>query len=411
MAMGKSFGEKLRSARQERFLSRSELGMPLLREREVSLLEGGRREPGRTVMSQFAERLASAPGARPRPAGPTGALFLALSAHQSWDERDYLRCCGHADAGASAAMTEHDPQEWWSLTFLAARCQLRLGNYPDCINRAGLLIRHPLALRSQPELPRAHALLAAAYQGHGCLPEAVRHASAAVAAAQKAPLGGEILVEAYQSLVAALTESGEVDQAWEICRVLLVPLLDTLPDAQLAGKGFWTVGNVSFRRGDRTAGLRFHQRAASLLSPRLDLGLWASFNKASASMRLSSGLHDQQTLSCIEHAEAALAVVGESRADALDLLHSRGRWEHLQGNHAAAVLLLSEAYAGRAALPPQTAAEVALQLGRSLAAVGQNGEAAARLQESEALFRRAGAADRSGHAKALAASLVQSGQG
>ncbi|WP_312182796.1 XRE family transcriptional regulator [Arthrobacter sp.] len=409
--MGKSFGEKLRSARQERFLSRSELGTPLLREREVSLFEGGRREPGRSVLEQFAERLATAPGSPPRPAGPDGALFLLLCAHQSWDERDYIQSLKFADAGAAAAMAEHDPRDWWTLAFLAARCQLRLGNYMDCINRAGLLIRHPLALHSQPELPRAQALLAAAYQGQGRLPEAVRHARVAVSAAQKDPVGAEVLIEAYQALVAALTESGHLEQAWETCRVLLVPLLDALPDAQLAGKGYWTVGNVAFRRGDRAAGLRFHQRTASLLSPRQDLGLWASFNKASASMRLSSGLHDEQTLSCIEHAETALAVVGESRADVLDLLHTRGRWQHLQGNHAEAVNLLSAAYAERAVLAPQTAAEVALQLGLSLASLGQKCAAAARLAESEALFRRAGAADRSGHAKALAASLVPGCQG
>ena len=103
--------------------------------------------------------------------------------------------------------------------------------------------------------------------------------------------------------------------------------------------------------------------------------------------------------------------VGGSRTDALDLLHSRGRWQHLQGNHAEAVSLLSAAYAERAALSPQTAAEVALQLGLSLASLGRSCAAAARLAESEALFRSAGAEDRSGHAKALAASLSRECQG
>ena len=77
---------------------------------------------------------------------------------------------------------------------------------------------------------------------------------------------------------------------------MVLPLAETVPDTLLAGKGFWAVGNVAFRRGDAAAGLRYHQRAAALLSPRLDVGLWASFNKASASMRLASGLHDEQTL-------------------------------------------------------------------------------------------------------------------
>ncbi|MBD8043107.1 XRE family transcriptional regulator [Arthrobacter sp. Sa2BUA2] len=377
----------------------------------MSLLEGGRREPGRAMMRQFAERLAAAPGNTPRPAGPDGALYLGLAAHQFWDERDYVRARDCAAAGAGAALAEHAPPEWWALTFLAARCQLKLGDFEGCVMQASLLARHPLALQQLSLRARAKALLATAHQGRGHLSEAVRQAEAAVAAAQKAPAGNDGLLEAYQALAAALTESGRLAQAWEICRVFLVPLLDTVPDSQLAGKGFWTVGNVAFRRGDRVAGLRFHQQAASLLSPRLDLGLWASFNKASASMRLSSGLHDDQTLICIEHAETALAVVGGSVTDALDLLHSRGRWQHLQGNHAEAVRLLSAAYAERAVLAPQTAAEVALQLGLSLASLGRSCAAAARLEESEALFRKAGAADRSGHAKALAASLSQGCQG
>ena len=62
-------------------------------------------------------------------------------------------------------------------------------------------------------------------------------------------------------------------------------------------------------------------------------------------------------------------------------------------------------------LSPQTAAEVALQLGISLASLGESRQAAERLQESVALFLRAGATDRSGHAKALAESLVQDCQG
>ncbi|MER2135089.1 MAG: hypothetical protein ABS910_10490, partial [Arthrobacter sp.] len=66
----------------------------------------------------------------------------------------------------------------------------------------------------------------------------------------------------------------------------------------------------------------------------------------------------------------------------------------------------SEAWDGRSYLSPQTAAEVALLLGLSLASLGRHRAAADRLRESESLFRRAGAADRSGHVRALSAALV-----
>ena len=53
--MGETFGKKLRTARQESFLSRRDLGHPALREREISLLETGRREPGRDVIGHLAQ--------------------------------------------------------------------------------------------------------------------------------------------------------------------------------------------------------------------------------------------------------------------------------------------------------------------------------------------------------------------
>ena len=404
--MGETFGKKLRTARQERFLSRRELGAPALREREVSLLETGRREPGREVLGQLARRLAAAPGSRPRPGGADGAIHLGLAASQAWDERNYFACLETAVAAAAAARRENDIQGWWELSLLAGNARLRLGQYPFCIRQASALARHPLA-RSRADLrSRALELLARACQGAGRLPEAVRHGREAVASAQEGTAGPEVSLAAYLSLAAALTESGQLSPAWEYCRMMVLPLAETVPDTLLAGKGFWAVGNVAFRRGDAAAGVRYHQRAAALLSPRLDVGLWASFNKASASMRLASGLHDDQTFACIRQAEAALAVVGASASEALDLIHAHGRWQHLNGNHAQAVNLLSEAWAGRRSLSPQTAAEVALQLGLSLESLGQVRAAADRLQESESLFRRAGAADRSGHVRALAEALA-----
>ncbi|MGW9402508.1 helix-turn-helix domain-containing protein [Arthrobacter sp. NPDC055585] len=369
------------------------------------LLETGRREPGRDVLGYLAARLAAAQEGRARPGGADGSVFLGLAAAQAWDERSYFACLETAVAAASAARSESDDQGWWELSLLACNARLRLGHYRFCIQQASALARHPLA-RSRPELrSQAQELLARACQGAGRLPAAVRHGQEAVASAQEGTAGSQVSLAAYLCLAAALTESGRISQAWEYCQVFLLPLAESVPDTLLAGKGFWTAGNVAFRRGDTASGVRLHQRAAALLSPKLDVGLWASFNKASASMRLASGLHDEQTLACIRQAEAALAVVGTSRSDAVDLLHAHGRWQHLSGNHAEAVNLLSEAWDGRSVLSPQTAAEVALLLGLSLASLGRHRDAAERLRESESLFRRAGAADRSGHVRALSAKL------
>lgn len=404
--MGETFGKRLRTARQELSLSRRELAEPALRERDISLLESGRREPTREVLGYLAARLAAAAGYPPRRGGENGSVFLALAAVQAWDERSYSTCLETAAAAAAAARSENDEQGWWELSLLAGHARLRLGHYLFCIRQASSLVRHPVA-QGRPALrSRAQELLARACQGAGRLPDAVRHGSEAVASAQEAAAGTEVSVAAYLALVAALAESGRLAQAWEYCQVFLLPLAGSVPDTRLAGKCFWTAGNAAFRRGDTAAGVSLHERAAGLLGPGLDVGLWASFNKASANMRLASGLHDDQTMACIRQAEAALAVVGASPTDALDLLHARGRWQHLGGNHAEAVDLLSQAWDGRSCLSPQTAAEVALLLGLSLASLGRRGAAADRLRESESLFRRAGAPDRSGHVRELAAALA-----
>lgn len=405
--MGKTFGKRLRTNRQERLLSRRDLGEPGLAEREVSLLENGRREPGQQMLSHLAARLASAPGCPPRLGGPNGALYLGLCASQAWDERSYFECLETAVAAAAAARAEGDGEDWFELSLLAGNARLKLGHYRFCIRQASALARHPQA-RGRAELrARALELLARACQGAGRLPAAVRHGREAVDSAQEGPVPAEVSLAACLSLAAALTESGRVSQAWEYCRVMLLPLAEAVPDTLLAGKAFWAVGNVAFRRGDAAAGVRYHQRAAALLSPRLDVGLWASFNKASASMRLACGLHDEQTFTCIRRAEAALAVVGASPGDALDIIHAHGSWQHLNGNYARAVDLLSEVWDARGLLSPQTAAEVALQLGLSLGRLGQAEAARRHLEESESLFRLAGAPDRSGHVRTLADALAE----
>ena len=52
--------------------------------------------------------------------------------------------------------------------------------------------------------------------------------------------------------------------------------------SQLAGEVAWVIGNVAFMRHDYAEGVKYHERAARLLSPPNDIDLWARFNKASA---------------------------------------------------------------------------------------------------------------------------------
>jgi tetratricopeptide (TPR) repeat protein len=403
MTMGKTFGKRLQTVRMDRRLTQAELGGDMFRPRDISQLEKGRREPVGGAVRLLAERLTAVQGfPQPRP-GEDSRTFLEFSAAQAWDERNYPAARGYSQQAADTALAEGDPMGWWELTFLAAACLRRLHRYPECMAEAEMLALHPLAAEGQPLRPQAETLLATACQGSGRLPEAVGHARRALELGLSARIGAGQLIEVYEALIAALSESGLQDEAWGHCQTLLLPLLEATSDRQASGKGYWAVGNVAFRRGDLAAGVRHHTKAGSLLTPDADLEVWAAFNRASAAMRLAEGLHDNATRECMVHAETALSVVGGTEGEALTNQHSRGRWLQLSGNHASAARVLGDVYGHRDSLALQDAGEVALHLAISVAALGRSREAVDLLDKSAAAFWAAGALDRAGHAGRLAA--------
>ncbi|MCQ1954356.1 helix-turn-helix transcriptional regulator [Arthrobacter sp. zg-Y238] len=398
--MGKSFGEKLRSARQELNLTQAQLGDGTFRPREISLLEAGRREPVPGAVSLLSDRLAS--GAATDRAGKQTALFLELSARQALDERDYGAACSLAGDAADAALAQGYPRSWWDMTYLTARCLCTTHAYRDCIGKASLLARHSLAAEYPDLKAQAEMLLATAYQGTGELGSAVAHARRAVERVQESRLGAGAFLEACGTLVTTLAEAGGLNEAWAYCRTLVLPLLETGVGRQIEGKARWAVGTVAFRRGDIHTGLMHHRLAADLLEPGVDVELWARFNNATAAMRLGAGIHDNETLTCIEHAEAAMSAVGLYGPERLEADHSRGIWLDLNGEHTRAVWMLSGVYAHRSELSPQDSGELALHLGLALARTGMPDAGSVYLTDSEQRFRSAGAKDRAAHAAALA---------
>ena len=402
--MGRIFGEKLRMERQARGLTQAQLGQETFCPQEIFLWETGRREPVPDAVRLLAQRLdRGSPDGRPV-AGST--LFLDLSARQAMDERDYGAACSLADSAAEAALAEGQPQSWWDMTYLAARCLCTMAAYRDCIARASLLARHPLADEHPGLRAQAETLLATACQGTGELGAAVTHARRGVERVQGSGVGAAAFLDACGVLVTALAEAGGLDEAWTYCRTLILPLLEAGVGRQVEGRARWAVGNVAFRRGDTYEGLRHHRAAADLLNPGADVELWARFNNATAAMRLGAGIHDDETLACIEHAEAAMSVVGLSGPEQLEAAHSRGIWLDLNGEHARAVWMLSDVYTHRGELSPQNSGELALHLGLALARTGRADAGSAYLADSEQCFRTAGAEDRAVHAAALAHELA-----
>jgi len=396
--VGNGFGEKLRAERLERGLTQAELGKDLYSPSYISLLETGRREPTAEVIEELARRLELAPKAleawsQPITVSDAEYVLAGLYARQAWDLRDYQLAASHAAAAAKIALEGKNTSAWWNMTYMQAECLMKQGNLQECQRIIQHLLEHPMATESVGLGVRARQMLAAVCHGQGQLSVAVEHAMEAVRLSAQLPKNSTIIIGAHRALIGALAESGRLDEAWKYCQAM-IDHVDELSMSQLAGEVAWVVGNVAFMRHDYTEGVKHHERAARLLSPANDIELWARFNKASAAVRLSSGIVEPETLSSIERAELAFSIVGGTKSDELEVAFIRARWLYLTGDIVAAVEKLREIHAERASLAKHTAGEVSLLLGKSLKAAGESEEALVHLEEAQKAFSAAGAADR-----------------
>ncbi|MDQ1622475.1 MAG: hypothetical protein QOH19_893, partial [Actinomycetota bacterium] len=279
------------------------------------------------------------------------------------------------------------------MSYMQAECLIKQGLWQECKDVVQHLLDHPMAAESAGLGVRARQMLAAASQGQGQLTAAVEHAQEAVRLCAELPKGTTMIIGALRALIGALAESGRLDEAWGYCQAMN-DQMDDHSMSQLAGEVAWVVGNVAFMRHDYPEGVKHHERAARLLSPANDIDLWARFNKASAAVRLSSGIVEPETLSSIERAELALSIVGGNKTDQLEVAFIRARWLYLTGDIVEAVEKLREIHAERQSLARHTAGEVSLLLGKALKAAGESAEALVFLEEAQQEFSAAGASDR-----------------
>ncbi|MET3810239.1 helix-turn-helix domain-containing protein [Arthrobacter sp. UYEF3] len=396
--MGNGFGEKLRAERLERGLTQAELGRDKYSPSYISLLETGRREPTADVIEELARRLELAPKAleawsQPVSVSDAEYVLAGLYARQAWDLRDYPLAASHAATAARIAIEGKNTSAWWNMTYMQAECLMKEGQLKECQDLVQRLLDHPMAAESAGLGVRARQMLAAVCHGQGQLAVAVEHAQEAVRLCDQLPKGSTLIIGALRALIGALAESGRLDEAWQYCQDMNAQMNDQSM-SQLAGEVAWVIGNVAFMRHDYAEGIKHHEKAAKLLSPANDIDLWARFNKATAAVRLSSGIVEPETLSSIERAELALSIVGGNKTDHLEVAFIRARWLYLTGDIVGAVQKLRDIHAERDSLAKHIAGEVALLLGRALKAAGEAEEALIYLDEAQKEFSAAGASDR-----------------
>ncbi|KQN94732.1 hypothetical protein [Arthrobacter sp. Leaf69] len=319
-----------------------------------------------------------------------------LLAREQWANHDFGNAASNARSAAEIAMTDGDPEAWWNMTFFQAECLLASGEFEQCALIAAQLVSAPLVGGGQLQA-RVRIMLSKAWQGAGLLERAADEArEAAELVTDEADI--EINVTARLALVAALGESGKMDEAWAES-LILADVISAEVDDQLLGKAYWAIGNAAFLSGRVDDGLLYHDLAASTFSPARNLHVWAKFNSASAAMRLAAEVADASTLRCIERAELATDVIGGSEEGVLLQKLNRGHWNYLAGDWAGAVELLGEICCDAEGLPPQTLGEACLLLGRANAAMGDLEAAQENLQKAADQFEAAGAPQRADQAR------------
>lgn len=327
-------------------------------------------------------------------------MLHELRAREAWAKRDYNLALDCAKEAADAALDAHDAAAWWNMTYLQAECLRELNALQECVSLARRLLDHPLSAEVQLLAVRALTMMAVALQWLDRLPEARKAAAEAVEKASADEQAGDLRIEAQHAYIAALAESGYVDEAWAQCLALDEAVTGQVDD-QTCGKAYWVIGNVAFLRQQAPQGLRYHSLAAEKLSPTNDVNLWAKFNKASASKRLSAGILGPETLECIERAELAAEVVGAGAAELLQLSVTRAHWLFLTGDVIAAIELLRPICEQRSLLYAQTEGDALLLLGKALLACGEEAEAIPYLRMAVENFKSAGAQEKAAVAVAV----------
>jgi tetratricopeptide (TPR) repeat protein len=320
-----------------------------------------------------------------------------LQARKNRSQHDFSEAARSAKAAADIARSDGDMDSWWNMTFFQAENLLDAEDFDACADLATELVNCPRAATERHDLARAYILLAKVKQGAGQLEQAADAARAAVELVSDDP-DVETNVKARQALIAALADTGRLDEAWAEC-LALADVISAEVDDQLVGKAYWVIGNVAFLCNDVQQGLNYHELAAATFSPARNLDVWAKFNKASAAMRLAAEVADTDTLRCIERAELATDVIGGSANDFLLMKLNRAHWSALAGDPAAAIELLEQVCADEDKTSPQILGEACLLLGRANAATGNQAAAREHLLKAADHFEAAGAPQRADQAR------------
>ena len=166
-----------------------------------------------------------------------------LQARELRSSHDFREAANAAQMAADIADAEGDASSWWHMTLFRAESLIAAGEIEACAELAGTLIAEPRDGNRQLQA-QVHILLALTRRGMGLLEEAADEARIA-ADLMVDEDDVEIAVKARQALIAALADSGRLDEAWAES-LIMADIISGEVDDQLVGKAYWVIGNVAF---------------------------------------------------------------------------------------------------------------------------------------------------------------------
>ncbi|RAG85998.1 transcriptional regulator [Streptacidiphilus pinicola] len=258
-------------------MSQSELAGGEVSPSYISLIESGRRMPSEEIAQAIAERLGV----------PLSEFGVVPPAQANADERaDLVRRLvvarsARAEGGSAFAAEElvtlvdeadslgEDDVAWEASWELAET----YGDLDQPVDRDAVLRRlldDPLTNSSIRLRARVAAAIAELAQSRGRLPEAVRAAEQAVAAAAELDASALEWCRARLALIAAYTACDDLDRAGDALHDIL-DRLDELPTDRLRGLACWAAADLHVATGHPADAVPLLERAAELLPPRTDL--------------------------------------------------------------------------------------------------------------------------------------------
>ena len=354
-------------------MSQSELAGGEVSPSYISLIESGRRMPSEEIAQAIAERLgvplsefgivsAANPDER---ADLVRRLVVARSARA---EDGYAFAAQELVALVEEADSLGEDDVAWEASWELAETY---GDLDQPVDRDAVLRRlldDPLTNSSIRLRARVAAAIAELAQSRGRLPEAVRAAEQAVAAAAALDAGALEWCRARLALIAAYTACDDLDRAGEALRDIL-DRLDELPTDRLRGLACWAAADLHVATGRPADAVPLLNRATGLLPPRADLRQSARLSLATVRVWLAVDRPMDDVEELLGWTRRAFSMVG-TEADRVQLAAVEASVLAREGRFAEALTLAADVRPAPG-LPPHelaasllTAAEVQVAGGR-----------------------------------------------